>query len=164
MLFRIIKSALPEYITHSSPKNGPYASNLLSMGAQDFQWSFKVRKGEATETAPVFIFVVSVGKAGRKNILLPLPGDIFLHRAPEIKKPQADCLRANRCCCPMQPSAFGDTTGAGALFAPAGICPCRHLPVPAFLPGSHPSAPFRRRRCGTGAGPAGCFARDGSAV
>ncbi len=78
MLFRIIKSALPEYITHSSPKNGPYASNLLSMGAQDFQWSFKVRKGEATEAAPVFIFVVPVGKAGRKTKPPALPGSIFL--------------------------------------------------------------------------------------
>ncbi|MCS3616448.1 hypothetical protein GGP54_002915 [Salinibacter ruber] len=164
MLFQNIKSALPEYITHSSPKNGPYASNLLSMGAQDFQWSFKVRKGEATETAPVFIFVVSVGKAGRKNILLPLLGDIFPHRAPEIKKPQADCLRATRCCCPMQPPALGDTTGAGAVFAPAGICSRWYFPVLALLPGSHPSAPFRRRRCGTGAGSAGCSARNGSAV
>ncbi len=36
MLFRIKKAALLEYITHSSPENGPYASNLLSMGSQGF--------------------------------------------------------------------------------------------------------------------------------
>jgi hypothetical protein len=71
------KGGLLEYITHSSPENGPYASNLLSMGSQDFQWRFKVRKGEATGTAPVFIFVVSVGKAGRKTKSPALPDSIF---------------------------------------------------------------------------------------
>jgi hypothetical protein len=30
------------------------------------------------EAAPVFIFVVSVGEAGRKAVSLPLPGDVFL--------------------------------------------------------------------------------------
>jgi hypothetical protein len=77
MLFRITKAASPEYITHSSPENGPCASNLLSMGSQDFQWSFRVRKGETPETAPVFIFVVSVGKAGRKTYLSPFPMIFF---------------------------------------------------------------------------------------
>ena len=104
------------------------------------------------------------GEVGRKTTPSLSLIVFFFYCTPEIKKLQAACLRASRCCCPMQPPALGDTTDAGALFAPAGICSRWYFPVLALLPGSHPSAPFRRRRCGTGVGSAGCSARNGSAV